>query len=274
MTIETVTIPGDGERALGLIPFDGPTSFVAYASSGPLWTLDQIVDTITASTWTPAEGRFGDDWIKDQDGRGACAGYAGASLVERCRDSRGLARVELSGDGLYAAVNGGRDAGSALESNMRFMTDHGVPPASLVPRHEYRKNRIPAEAYTAGRRFRAFESYFVDSELGLASALAAGFFAAIAVHAGNGGRSPDGLIDWQNGSGNHSVVCDDVRFRNGRLEFQIANSWGLRWGARGRGWLTWRDHLSNPNRYHRFYVARSAIDDPEGDNPPAPSNGV
>lgn len=268
--LDEIDIPVVGKRRMGLLQYDGPTQYPMYAASGPMWSKEQIIDTITSGDWVPAEQVYGPEWIKDQNGRGACAGYAGASAVERARHKRGLEYVELSGDGLYAAVNGGRDAGSALEANMRWMTQNGVPPASEVPRHEYRKNRIPAKAYEIGKRFKAFEPYALNSELELASALAAGFVTVVAVHAGDGGRSPDGLIDWSNGSGNHSVVVDDIRFRSNRFEFQTANSWGRRWGADGRGWLSWAHHLSNPNRYHMFYALRSAIDDSESDNPPIP----
>lgn len=199
-----------------------------------------------------------------------CAGYAAASALERARHKRGQQFVELSGDAIYAAVNRGVDQGSGLENNMVWLRDNGIPPASLVPRHEYRKNRIPAEAYQVGKRFRGFETYALRTETEMASALVAGFSVVLACHAGNGGRSPDGLIDWSNGVGNHSVVCDDIRFRNGVFEYEIANSWGLRWGERGRGWLRWKNHLSNPVTNHMFYAIRSTLDDPEGDNPPTP----
>ena len=197
-----------------------------------------------------------------------CAGYAAASALERARARRGLEYVELSGDGIYAAVNRGVDQGSGLENNMVWLRDNGIPPASEVPRWEYRKNRIPAKAYEEGKRFKGFETFAIRTELELASALVAGFSCVIACHAGNGGRSPDGLIDWTNGVGNHSVVMDDLRLRNRVWDFQIANSWKLSWGERGRGWLQWARHLSNPIKYHMFYAIRSTNDDPQGNNPP------
>jgi len=153
---------------------------------------------------------------------------------------------------------------------MVWLRDNGIPPAELVPRHEYRKSKISAKAYEEGKRFKGFETFAVRSELEAASAIVAGFSLVIACHAGNGGRSPDGLIDWSNGVGNHCVVCDDLRYRSNTLEFQAANSWGLKWAERGRGWLRWANHLSNPVKNHMFYAIRSTIDDPSGDNPPQP----
>lgn len=259
----------DGQaRKLGLTKASMSSVLPRYQASGPMWTLQEIIETITDRFWIPAVELFGDPWIKDQDGIGACAGYAAASCLERARFKRGQQFVELSGDGAYAAVNDGYDRGSGLEENMVNIRDNGIPPASEVPRWEYRKSKIPAKAYQEAKRFRGFEMFAIKTELELASALAAGFPCVVAVHAGNGGRSPDGLIDWSNGVGNHSVVVDDLRYRDGKLEFQTANSWGLRWGERGRGWLRWDRHFSNPIRYHMFYAARSTHDDPSGDNPP------
>lgn len=266
---ESIFIAGE-VRKLGLTEFSQETVMPAYAMSGPMFTAEEIKEAITDAFWVKAAEVFGDLWIKDQNGRSGCAGYAAASALERARARRGLDYVELSGDGIYAAVNGGRDSGSGLENNMRWLRDNGIPMAADVPRHEYRKSRIPPEAYENGKRFKGVECFAIRTEIELASALVAGFPCVIACHAGNGGRSPDGLIDWSNGVGNHSVVMDDIRLRNGVLEFQIANSWGLRWGERGRGWLRWSNHLSNPVRHHMFYSIRTTTDDPQGDNPPAP----
>lgn len=269
MSISSILI-GDEYRKLGLTETSPTSVMAAYESAGPMFTREQIIEAITDSSWVKAAEVFGDAWIKDQDGVGACAGYAAASAMERARAKRGLVYVELSGDGIYAAVNRGVDQGSGLENNMVWLRDNGIPPAELVPRYEYRKSKIPANAYEEGKRFKGYECYSVNSELALASANVAGYSTVIAVHAGNGGRSPDGLIDWKNGVGNHSVCCDDLRYRNNTIEFQIPNSWGLKWGERGRGWLRWANHLSNPAKNHMFYAIRSTIDDPKGYNPPTP----
>lgn len=267
--IESIFVSGE-TRKLGLTEFSPVSSLPMYAASGPMFSREEVIAAVTDQFWVKAQDVFGDVWIKDQDGVGACAGYAAASALERARARRGLVFVELSGDGIYAAVNGGRDQGSGLENNMKWLRDNGIPPAELVPRHEYRKSRISAKAYEEGKRFKGFECFALRSEVELASAIVSGYSCVIACHAGNGGRSPDGLIDWTNGVGNHCVVCDDLRVRNNVLEFQVANSWGLRWGERGRGWLRWANHLSNPVRNHQFYAIRSTTDDPQGDNPPEP----
>lgn len=265
-----VIIVNGEQRKLGLVKPSFTTALPSYGLMGPMWSKEQIIDTITSSDWVPAEQEFGDSWIKDQDGIGACAGYAAASALERARYRRGLKYVELSGDAAYAQVNRGRDQGSGLEENMIAIRDNGIPPASLVPKWEYRKNRIPATAWKAGERFKGFELFAVANEAEATSALANKFALVVAVQAGNGGRSPDGLIDWSNGVGNHCVVVDDLRLKQDTFEYQAANSWKITWGQRGRGWLRWANHFKTSIKYHRFYAIRSTMDDPEGDNPPAP----
>lgn len=267
--LTTINVPGVGRRRMGLLrPIRNVSSLTRYALAGPMWGEAEALRTIEDRQ--PRREIFGDDWIKDQNGIGACAGYAGASLVERTRHRAGHTHVPLSGDGVYAACNGGRDGGAQLETVMRWLGSNGPPPESLVDRHQWRKSRIPKAAFDAGARFKGLEGYFLETEMELASALANDFFVALAVHAGNGGRSPDGMIAWQHGPGNHSVVSDDLRHRGGQFEFEIANSWGLRWGERGRGFVSWRGHLTGPLRYHKFYAFRAAAADPEGDNPPKP----
>ncbi|GIW60321.1 MAG: hypothetical protein KatS3mg087_1387 [Patescibacteria group bacterium] len=265
MSYDKIVIPELGVFSTGLlIPASRDTVFSQIPL--PVLTKEEAIELLKDRQ--PRQEIFDSSWIKNQNGIGACAGYAAASAVERARWFSGQEYIELSGDGIYAAVNGGRDSGSTLEANMRWLTDNGVPPANLVPRHEYRKNRIPREAYEEAKKFRGFETYFIDSEMEIVTALLNDFPVVVAVHAGNGGLSPDGISDWRNGPGNHSVVVDDVRFYREEFQFQTANSWGTKWGVDGRAWLTWNKHLSTPIKYHRFYVIRAATRNHDEPQPP------
>ena len=145
--IESVIIHGE-ERKLGLTKTSKTTQLPMYsAAGGPMFIKEQINQAITDLQWVKAADVFGDAWIKNQGPRGACAGYAAASAMERARARRGLDYVELSGDGIYAAVNRGVDQGSGLENNMVWLRDNGVPPASEVPKWEYRKSNITYTSY-------------------------------------------------------------------------------------------------------------------------------
>jgi hypothetical protein len=262
--IEYFEIPGVGGVATGLlVPAWRVTTCSQYVDAGPMWTRERIEEVLSHPLRATRSQLFGDPWIRNQGNVGSCNGFAAASALERTRWLRGLPTVKLSGVGLYAAINGGQDRGSMLDDGMQWMQRQGVPPDSLVPEFEWRKSKILSEAWEEAKRFKGFECYGISSAEELASALAAGFVCVIAVHAGNGGLSPDNVVDWGNGPGNHAVCCDDLRIRGGRYEFQIANSWGLNWGERGRAWLQWDRHLSQPIRSHFFYAVRAATDDPQ-----------
>lgn len=265
----------DGEQiALGLlVPESRPLTFPAYADSGqPMYTRDQKIALINdpkrmkAQTWFPNSV-----YIKSQGGRGSCNGYAGAKALERARVKRGLKHVPLSGEGLYAQINGQRDAGSMLDDGMKALVEKGVPPESMVPHQEYLWRNISAEARAAMPRFKALECYRVDTSDELESGLCAGFVGVIAVHANNAFNRLDGdaRVSPTDGPGNHAVGVDDIRIHsNGEFEFDMFNSWGLRYGREGRGWVSWSRHLRTTSRYHAFYLIRSTNDDPQGDNPP------
>jgi hypothetical protein len=100
MSIHSV-FQGGEYRKLGLTEYSLTTSMPAYATAGgPMFTLEEINEAITDAFWVKAAEVFGDMWIKDQNGRGACAGCAAASALERARARRGLKYVELSGDAI------------------------------------------------------------------------------------------------------------------------------------------------------------------------------
>ncbi len=255
-----------------LVPDHRPESFPAYADSGmPMFTKEQKIEILkdprrmAARLWFPAS-----QWIKSQGQRGSCNGYAGAKALERARVKRGLRHIPLSGEGLYAQINGGRDVGSMLDDGMKAITERGVPPESMVPHQEYLWKNISQEAREAMARFKAIECYRVDTADELESGLAAGFVGVVAVHATNAFTALDaeGRVYPTDGPGNHAVGVDDLRWSGTEFEFDMFNSWGLRYGQQGRGWISWSRHLRSPSRHHAFYLVRSTSDDPQGDNPP------
>ena len=251
-----------------LVPDVRPRTFHSFPKVREL-SIDEIARITTYPNRTPSRERFGRDWIYNQGNIGSCNGCAGAKALERARVMRGLERVKLSGEGLYAAINGGRDVGSMLDDGMHFMVDSGVPLESDVPAREYRKSRIKPEAYQRASRFKALEPYRVDTESQLASGLALGFVGVVAVHATQrfSQLDGDGVVASTDGPGNHAVGVDDVRVHDGELQFDMFNSWGTGYGQDGRGWLSWLRHFRTTHKYHAFYLIRSTIDDQEGDNP-------
>lgn len=260
----------DGKYFTGnLIPQSTETKFAAYESAQPMLTVVEIEKLVTSENRTPARKRFpAEQWIRSQGGRGSCNGYAGAWALARARVMAGLPFEPLSGEYLYSLINGGRDGGSMLDDGMQAITEKGVARESLVKHESYLWNQMSQEARADAPRFKAFECYAARTELGLASGLALGFVGVVAVHASNAwGSLSNGVSRRSLGPGNHAVCCQDVLVSNGKLLFDIANSWGKNWGDNGQTMNTWNDHFIEPVRNHVFYLIRGVTDDPQN---PAP----
>lgn len=235
-----------------------------------LLTRDQIRTIVEHPTRIPARQRFPAElWSRNQGQRGSCNGYAGAASLGRSRVRRGLERVMLSGEFLYAAINGGRDEGSGLDKGMARLA-LGVAPESMVAHEEYRWSAVSQDARDAAKRFAGHECYHVETEDQLASALAAGFDCVVAVHCGRswGQLNDHGVQYADSGPGNHSVSIQDLRFRGNVIEFDMKNSHGQQYGTDGCAWLQWQSHFTQPVQFHYFYAIRSTGDDPSATNPP------
>lgn len=271
-TADSEQIIGPDGKPLGLgliVQEERPTGVFANCMADPamrMLTRAEVEKITTDVRRTPGRKQFDKSWIRNQGGRGSCNGYAGAKALERARVLRGQRYVALSGEGLYAQINDGRDQGSMLDRGMKALTESGVPPESMVPREEYLWNRISSEAKENRSRFKAIEAYEVDDEDQLASGLALGFVGVVAVHFTGAMQRLDGngVAGGGHGPGNHAVGVDDVHVRNGKYEFDFFNSHGVSYGQDGRAWLTWERHFKTTIEYHAFYLIRSTIDDPKG----------
>lgn len=253
------------------VPDVKPTAFALFCDSVPMLTHEQVLRLINDPQRRMGRKRFDSSWIGNQGGFGSCNGYAGAKALQRSRVMGGRSRVDLSGEGLYAQINDGRDQGSGLQEGMECLCENGVPPESMIPpRSTYRWDKINQEAKDARSRFKADECYRAESDEELAVGVALGFMAVVAVQANDSFQNLDdnGIASDTDGPGNHAVGVDDVRFFAGEYQYDFYNSWGLNYGDKGRAFLSWRRHFGGPSRNHAFYLIRTANDDPQGDNPP------
>lgn len=253
----------DGKRfATGLQrPSTRPLTFSPLSSAVRPLTKQQIVGWVNDRRRTPSSKLFpADRFIKSQGNRGSCNGYAGAKALEKSRVLLGMPHVELSGEGLYAQINDGRDQGSMLDDGMNAMMKNGVPPESMVPHEEYRQERISGEAWREASKYMATECYRLDNEMDLASAVASNFMCVVAVHAGRSFMRADGsgVLGIDHGDGNHSVGVDDLRIVDGQLQYRMVNSWGIEFGVEGCGWTTFAGHYQRTIRVHAFYAIRGA----------------
>jgi hypothetical protein len=255
-----------------LVPEVRPLSFPAFAEAEPILSVAEITDILSDPERTKRREMWANgQWIKNQGSRGSCNGYAAAKALERARVIRGLEHVPLSGEFVYAGINGGRDQGSQLDDGMKWITENGVAPEALVPHQEFLWNRVSAAAKAEAPRFKAFECYRVDTEIELATGLAMGWVGVVAVHAGGGYMRLDsrGVRGTANGPGNHATGVDDVKIVDGQFLFDEWGSWGLNNGQNGYAYLTWRQHLAQTIKWHSFYLLRSTTDDPKQENPKA-----
>lgn len=240
-----------------------------FEDVGPMLTMVQIEAIAKAGT-ARGKDRFDSSYITSQGNAGSCNGHAGAGALSRARVRRGLSQITLSGAYLYSLINGGRDSGSMLEDGMAAMQSRGiatvatVPPTSIYP-SRYDKAKADAEA----ARFKGFECYAVNTQQGLFSALASDFDCVVALCANNAFMQLDsrGVAQGGNGQLNHAVAADGLWWDR-ELIADGYNSWGTGFGISGRMGLTWNQHFQYSYQDTTFYAIRSALDDPQGDNPP------
>jgi len=214
---------------------------------------------------------FSSSWIGNQGNYGSCNGYAGAKALQRARVRRRLKPVFLSGEGLYAQINGNRDNGSMLVDGMEAIQANGVPTEEMIPpRSSIYVSQFPVGWKENAGRFQANECYQLLDEWDLVTALVLGFDCVVAVHVGNNWQQMDsnGVIPYSPGPGNHAVGVDDIAYMNNRFLFEHYGSWGTGIHKEGRAYLTWDGHLITTRPNHGFYAIRSTEDDvADADNP-------
>jgi len=148
--------------------------------------------------------------VLDQDGVGSCASESATGTVLTCRSFHGQEFTELNPYYVYHTVSGGRDSGSGIDANLRFVRDHGIAPTSVWPRSKGFRATPSAEANEAAKGFRILEFYDITNAEEFGSALLQGF----AVSYGRRG---------------HSIYGIDVI---STTKFRMQNSWGA-WGDKG-----------------------------------------
>lgn len=155
--------------------------------------------------------------IKDQNGYGACASYASVLAVEIARELAGYPYVELNPLTVYGRVNGGRDAGSSIDENLRFIMENGVVPASMWPESKGWRENPPEECWEAAQEYKIEEFYDIATNAEFVSALLRGFPVVF-------------------GARGHALCS--IAYK--REYPEVGNSWAVSWGDEGFGkWVSW-----------------------------------
>lgn len=276
--LDYIVGPEGNQIKLGLLPPDAQSPNNVFATFSNTFALrlsfDEIKKIVSDTQRRKIREIFGPETVKDQDGRGACQGYASAKCIEECRELMGQEPVKLSGDFAYSLVNGGRDQGSQLVNGFKAASEVGYCPEDTpgLVRWEYRKARMPQAAFEAAKRFRGIEGYICETEQEFATAMALGFIGVVAVHVAGAYSQLDryGVSRGGNGVGNHAVCCDDIVWdaQLGKFKYDSPNSWKRTWGDNGRCYYTFDQHFRQTIRIHKFYVFPTVTQDSEGKNPP------
>lgn len=188
---------------------------------------------------------FRPDWlkIKDQDGKGACVGHAGARALEFVRAMSGQdggpeAWQELSAWDLYARLCNGWDRGASILDALEMLSTQGVCLRGSVPYGTINPRSISAAAAAERPGFRVEMGERLDSFEAIAEAVAEGDGVCYSVHVGPRFNSLDaeGVPSLSRGAANHAVFAGGELVRSQRHGLLIGsdNSWGVSWGMQGR----------------------------------------
>lgn len=254
----------DGEiRRLGslVIPEGLLCSSPVYDDEFEIWSDADIRRVVSDPNRVPSRRMFDSSWILNQRNHGSCNGFAAAASYSRLLKIIGVKEYyRASGSWIYSLINGGRDNGSQLIDAFRVGQDVGYASEETVGWDMiYPKQQPVAKAKAEAADHKGRNYYQVKSLQALKTALAQGWPCVVAVHVGNRFmKLSGGIAGVDRGPGNHAVCVDDLVLVNGKLCYDMPNSWGTSgYGDQGRAYLT-DDHLNETRIYHAFYALRAA----------------
>ncbi len=244
-------------RVSSLPPFgSAPNQFV--------WPVETIKQVVTDSRRLPSRELFDLKWILDQLVYGSCNGHALAGVGARQRYRRGERDGKLfSGAYSYAKMNNHRDNGSVIGDDIEVCQMYGFCWLSLVPANQIYPEQQPPNADTEAAKNKGLDCYrlvgtFQEKLQALQTALAGPNSAIVAVHADDDFLKVNsfGISGVDAGPGNHAVLLDDLRWTGSQFLYDMANSWGTRYGQDGRGYLT-EQHFVETFRNHEVVIVPS-----------------
>ena len=157
--------------------------------------------------------------VLDQGSVGSCATEATAQAIMIARAFADLPHVELNPWFIYSRTSDGRDRGSSIDENLRFVQRYGCAPVSAWGRDKGWKTKPSVAAHTAALDFADIEVFDISSVNEMVSALLLGM---PVVYGANG----------------HAVV--KVKHFDADKGIDI-NSWGTDWREGGFGvWASYR----------------------------------
>lgn len=252
-----------------------PATFPVGGPAVPfkVMTLDQIRAELAGKRSQYGRRELFDlSWNSNQQQTSACNGHAVARTESRSIYVKTGKKILLSGADAYSQMNGGRDNGSSLADGMKVVTQ-GIATETSVPWDHIYTTQINAAARAERAHHRGFEPIPVDDEETFATGLLLGWFGVVAVQVDRRGMyesvDGNGVSRGGNGVGNHAVGVDDLRLNpsdSSIIDYDQYGSWG---SHVARIFLQWNKQFRDTVQNHRFWLLRSALDDPDDKGPPA-----
>lgn len=213
--------------------------------------------------------------VKDQNGRGACNGFAAAEVIEwkRWLTGKGKDYIPLSGWYPYAILCQGVDRGSSIAEALTLSMKTGIAPEEFVNYGIINPNQLSDEAHAAAPRFRigAGTPLRTFREMMSATQLRRPFnFSLQAKHRGFSQLDADGAIQEVAGTGDHAITggIGAKKGRDGRWMILFQNHWTERYGDEGFAWF--RETNIKGQRYMEAYEGEYILDDPQDPTNPLP----
>lgn len=165
---------------------------------------------------------------------GSCAAEAATGAETDARSFMGMEFILLNPVSLYYFSGGGRDNGSNIDTNLRYLRDQGVLPMSVWPRSKGLRRPPQDLMKEYAVKYRVDEWYDIRNAAEFASALLTGYTVVY-------------------GRRGHAIRAIDMLDTD---RFLYANSWG-NWGDNGFG----IDRLSRDiNWGYGAWATRTALD--------------
>jgi hypothetical protein len=219
---------------------------------------------IPESQWIEFELDPGPIKVKDQDGRGACNGFAAATSLEWKRHLQGLPYVALSGWYVYAILCNGIDRGSSIDEALSLLVERGCGPESEVNYGIINPGKLTAKAHAEAKRFTleigARRKTF--AELMTATQLRRPFnFSISAGQSGFNRLDADGCPSTSGGTGDHAVTggLGAKKCKDGQWAIKWQNSWSTQWGQDGFAWFKER-HIRGQGWFDSYDIVAVGAD--------------
>lgn len=209
--------------------------------------------------------------VKDQDGRGACNGFAAASSLEWARWLAGQSYQPLSAWFVYSILCNGIDRGSNIGDALTLLSTTGtcieseVPYGTINPRNLTAENRKRAAQFRIeiGSKLRTF------NDLMSATQLRRPFNFSLRAGGNFGQLDSHGCIPINPGVGNHAITggLGAKKLPNGEWAILWQNSWSTSWGDEGFAWFR-RANIERQSYFEAYEVAAPIDSENDPNNPP------